>query len=181
LTAVSTRGIALVVAGVLAVFGCKNVPDTYAPPIQRKPSFGADTERLKHFVAMGDEDAPMHFMQDIHSSLEGGSWRWTGQRPTVRLFLRSIKSLRLVVEFFIPDAVIQQTGPLTVRYVVNGHAVDSVRYDSPGQKRFEKPVDASWLVADADNVVSAELDKVYIAEADKAKLGLALNGIGFLD
>jgi hypothetical protein len=113
--------------------------------------------------------------------LEGGSWRWTGQRPTVRLFLRSVKNLRLVMEFFIPDAVMQQTGPITIRFIVNGRALDTVRYDSPGQKRFEKAVDSSWLLPDADNIVSAELDKVYIAEADKAKLGVALNGIGFLD
>jgi hypothetical protein len=174
-------------AGLLAGAGCVSVPDTYAPPIQRNPTLPTGSagsgraEQRKHFLAMGDEDAAAHILGDINDALEGGTWRWTGQKPTVRLFLKTVTNLRLVMDFSIPGPVLEQTGPLTIRYVVNGHLVEALRYDTPGQKRFEKPVEASWLHRNGDNIVSAELDKVYIAEADKARLGIALTGIGFVD
>jgi hypothetical protein len=42
-------------------------------------------------------------------------------------------------------------------------------------------VDASWLYKNGDNLVTAELDKVYIAEADGARLGVTLTRVGFLE
>jgi hypothetical protein len=172
--------IAVAIAALLTG-GCVSHPETYAPPIQRNAAPKDGAGQWKHYVAMGDDGAPKHFIKDIHATLEGGTWRWTGQKPAVRLALPTVKSLRLVMEFSIPDAVLKQTGPLTIRYVVNGRTLDAVRYDTPGQKRFEKPVEESWLYLNGENVVSAELDKVYVAEADQAKLGVALTGIGFLD
>lgn len=172
---------ALPAALVLAATSCVNIPDTYAPPMQRKALAGPDTSNLKHFVAMGDEHAADHFLQDVNASLEGGSWRWTGQKPTLRFVLASVRNLRLIMDFSIAGETMKQTGPLTITYWVNGKALDKVRYEKPGEQRFEKAVPEAWLYKNGDNVVTAELDKVYIAEGDGAKLGVTLMRIGFLD
>jgi hypothetical protein len=169
----------------LAVFavaagGCVSIPDTYAPPMQRRALAGPDTSHLKHFVAMGDQYAPDHFLKDVNLSLEGGSWRWTGQAPTLRFVLKSTHNLRLVMDFSISGETMKQTGPVTITYWVNGKVLDKVHYDKPGEQHFEKAVPEEWLYK-GDNIVTAELDKVYIAEADGVKLGFPLVRIGFVD
>ena len=55
--------------------------------------------------------------------------------------------------------------------------LDRVTYTTSGERHYEKPVDPKWL-ADTDNVVSAELSKVFVGE-DGARLGLALIRTGF--
>ena len=171
---------AVLIGLLLAATGCVNIPDTYAPPMQRRALAGPDTSHLKHFVAMGDEHATDHFLKDVSPSLEGGVWRWTGQTPTLRFVLTRVRNLRLVMDFSISGETMKQTGPLTITYWVNGKALDKVLYEKPGEQHFEKPVPEKWLY-DGDNIVTAELDKVYIAEADGAKLGVTLVRIGFLD
>ena len=161
-----------------ALAGCVKQDETYAPPYQRRPLAGPDTSRLKHFIAMNDPDAPAHFVRDIHEELQGGLWRWTGQRPLLR-FVLPAKPPRLtfVMDFTIPGEVLKQTGPITITYFINTRQVDQVTYSQPGEQHFEKPVDPIWLAAE-DNVVSAELSKVFVGD-DGARLGLALVRAGF--
>jgi hypothetical protein len=148
--------------------------------MQRQAFSGPDTRFLKHFITMNDPRAPDHFLRDVSSTLEGKAWRWTGQRPLLKLVLPSTKNMKLIWDFGIPQEALLQTGPLTIRFLVNGRQLDQVVYDKAGAYHFEKPVAADWLVA-GDNIVGAELDKVYIAEADKARLGVTLAQVGFAD
>jgi hypothetical protein len=162
----------------LLLAGCVKQDETYAPPYQRHPLAGPDTSRLKHFAAMNDPDAPAHFLRDVNERLESGLWRWTGQRPLLRFALpRNTGKLKFVMDFSIPGEVLKQTGPLTVTYFINAHQIDRVTYTAPGEQHFEKAVDPKWLEKD-DNVVSAELSKVFVGE-DGARLGLALVRAGF--
>ena len=157
---------------------CVKQDEIYAPPYQRRPLAGPDTSRLKHFIAMNDPDAPAHLVRDVHSELQGGLWRWTGQRPLIRFILpRGAKRLKFIMDFAIPDDVMKQTGPLTVTYFINTHQIDQITYSKPGDQHFEKAVEPGWL-ADLDNVASAELSKVFVGE-DGARLGLALVRAGF--
>src|SRR5262245_7901526 len=164
--------IGVLLAVCLCFPACVSIPDTYAPPMQRKALAGPDTTNLKHFIAMADEHAEEHFLRDVNSALESGAWRWTGQKPTVRFFLKSTRRLRFAMDFGLNGETMKQTGPVTIIFWVNGKVLDKVRYDEPGGKHFEKPVDESWLYKNGDNVVTAELDKVYVAEADGARLGI---------
>jgi len=162
----------------LLLTGCVKQDETYAPPYQRRPLAGPDTSRLKHFIAMNDPDAPAHFLRDVNDRLESGFWRWTGQRPLIDFALpRHTGKLKLVMDFTIPDPVINQTGPITVTYYINTHRIDQVTYSKAGEQHYEKAVDPQWL-ADVDNVVSADLSKVFVGD-DGAKLGLALIRVGF--
>ncbi|MBK5293518.1 MAG: hypothetical protein JJE04_17815 [Acidobacteriia bacterium] len=159
--------------------GCVSIPDSYAPPMQRHGIAGPDNRGLKHFIAMNDPAAPVHFLRDIGPTLENGLWRWTGQKPTLKFFLPSVAHLTLQVDFSIHDVILQQTGPITISYFINGHPLDKATYAKGGEQHFEKAVEESWLLKGSINVVSAELDKIYVAPDDGAKLGLTLIRAGF--
>jgi hypothetical protein len=156
-------------------------PDYYAPPEQRRPMAGPDTSRLKHFIAMNDPGAGDHILRDVNEAVEGNAWRWTGQRPMLRFVVPKVDGLRLVMEFAFNSETMAATGPVTVRYLVNGHLLDTVTYAKEGGQRFEKAVPREWLAGGEDVVVAAELDKVWVSPDDGAKLGIILSRAGFLD
>ena len=160
--------------------GCVNIPDSFSPPVQRHPVSGPDTSRLKHFIAMNDPAAEDHFLSDI-GPLEAGAWRWTRQNPTLRFVLPSSKGLKFVADFSISSDTLNVTGPLTITYFVNGHTLDTVKYDKAGEQHFEKPVPAEWLGEGQDTIVKIALDKVYVAPADGVKLGVTLVRAGFTE
>jgi hypothetical protein len=160
--------------------GCVYHDNWYAPPAQRHPISGPESSYLKHFIAMNDPHATDHFIRDV-GDLEANYFRWTGQKPTFRFLVRSRKGLKFAMDFSLPGDTMKQTGPVTVTYVVNGHELARETYAEPGEKHFEKPVPADWIGGNGDVVVSAGLDKVYIAEADKVKLGFTLVRAGFKD
>jgi hypothetical protein len=164
----------------LLLAACVKIDDTYAPPIQRRPVSGPDTSRLKHFIAMNDPAAEDHFLRDV-GPLEGESWRWTRQNPTLRFVLPSTRGLKLLVEFGIHDDTLRSTGPLTITYLVNGHVLDRVRYEKSGGQSFQKAVPSEWLGDGEDVVVKVALDKVYVAPADGAQLGVTLARAGFVE
>ena len=160
--------------------GCVSHENWYAPPMQRHPVSGPESSNLKHFIAMNDPHAAEHIVRDV-GELENNHFRWTGQKPAFRFFLRSRKGLEFTMDFSFSGETMKQTGPVTVTWVVNGHELARETYATPGEKHFEKPVPPDWIGGNGDAIVSAELDKVYIAEADKAKLGVTVLRAGFRD
>jgi hypothetical protein len=165
-------------AGVLA--GCLNMPESYAPPMQRRALAGPDTSGLKHFIAMNDPAAPDHFLRDVRD-LESGTWRWTGQNPTLRFVLPTVEGVKFKAEFSVSGETFATTGPFHITYWVNGKQLDKVRYTAPGPQSFSKPVDPAWLVKDGDNVVKMELEKAYVAKGDGVVLGVTLTRAGFVE
>jgi hypothetical protein len=129
---------------------------------------------------MNDPAAEDHFLNDI-GPLEAGAWRWTRQNPTLRYVVPVTKGLKFVADFSISSDTMKVTGPLTIAYFVNGHALDTVKYEQPGEQHFEKPVPAEWLSEGQDVVVKLALDKVYTAPGDGAKLGVTLVRAGFAE
>ena len=161
--------------------GCVRMDEWYAPPIQRKPMAGAIVSPLRHFVNMNDPRADDYIVRDISSALEGNAYRWARKRPTLRFVLQSTEHLRFVMDFFLSPDTMKVTGPVTISYYINNHLLDRVRYDKPGIVHFEKPVSPEWLIAGAETLAAAELDKTYVAPADNAVLGFVLNRAGFVD
>ncbi len=135
---------------------------------------------LREFIEMSDPAAPAHILSDISDTVESGSWRWTEDRPALLFVVPRRDGWRLLVEFAIAESTFRETGAFHITFRVNNHVLDKVRYDSVGQKRFEKPVPSGWLQAGSENLVVAEIDKVYVAEADKRKLGVVLTRAGFV-
>jgi len=159
---------------------CVNTPDIYAPPTQRKPFVLEAPGPLKHFIAMDDPAAPAHLMMDVNERVEAGGGRWTGKRPVLRFRVPTRKHLKLVMDFSFHEVVLKNTGPITVRFAVNNHVLDTVRYEKDGGHHFEKAIDPSWIHPNGDVLVALELNRIFVAP-DGARFGLMLQRAGLLD
>lgn len=129
-------------------------------------------------IEMNGPDAPLHFVRDISPDLQGGSWRWTQQEPTLKILLLTTKDLKYSADFTLWDQAMRQTGPVQISFLVNGRTLGSNRYATPGYKHFEKPVPPEWLRTDTETVLAARIDKLYVAEQDQARFGFILSRLG---
>jgi len=165
----------------LLLAGCTDIPDTYAPPVQRRPLTAPEPSPLTHFIAMKDAAAEAHFLSGVSRHLEGGAWRWLEPRAELMFRLESVAHLRFVMEFAIPEITFAQRGPAVISISVNGHLLERVRYGKGGEYRFEKAVPAAWLRTHLNNYVTLEIDKPWVAPQDGARLGFILKSAGFLE
>lgn len=160
--------------------GCARVPESYPPPMQRKPLPGLEEGPSGMVVSMSDANAEAYFVRDISPALEGGRWRWTNARPELKLYLPDTKSLKLVWEFSIVPVTFEQTGPVTVSFFVNQKLVGRVACPAPGEYKFEQPVLADLLKLNDFNRIAAQADKLWVSPTDGAKLGFTMTRAGFL-
>ena len=160
--------------------GCSNIPDSYAPPIQRKPLTGVEPSPIGTFVNLGEPNADAYIVRDITGYAES-SWRWTRKRPELRFFLDSTDHLKFKADFSLADVTFKETGPVTISIFINGHRLDSLKYGSAGRKEFEKPVPAAFLVPKSVNLAALEIDKVWVSKTDGAVLGFILTSAGFTE
>lgn len=169
-----------VLTSLLFMAGCVNIPSTYQPPIERKPVTGPAPGVLGSLVSMSDPDANSYIVKDVSAAVESGAWRWVFRRPELRFRLAGVKDAKLVVDLAIAKEAFDATGPVTISFFVNDQLLEAVRYDQPGNKRFEKPVPAGWLRPDAMTRVALEIDKLYKSPQDGAELGFVLSRVGFV-
>ena len=163
----------------LLLSSCVNIPDSYAPPVQRKPLTGTEPHPIGNFVNMGDLNATAYIVKDVADGIEAGSWRWARKRPELRFFLETIENLSYKADFSIADTLLRETGPVTISIFINGQLLDTLKYAEGGEKHFEKPVPPKFLRAKAMNFVAMEIDKVWVSKADGVILGFILTRAGF--
>ncbi len=164
----------LAVAGALILAGCQSIP-TFAPPEQRQPMSDVRPYRVRHVADFRTGDAT-RVVSDILPP--AGGWSWTRKRPTVKAQLRGLPQVFYEIDFAIADATFKETGPVAITFLVNDHALDTIRYDKPGPQRYEKLVPSDWLQLGKENFAAAEIDKVWTSPDDGAKLGFILNRMG---
>lgn len=164
----------------LLAAGCARAPDSYPPPMQRKPLPDLEETPSGMLVAMNDPNAALYLVRDISPGLEGGRWRWTNQRPELKLYLTSTENLKLVWEFAIVETTFRTTGPVTVSFFVNGRPAGALSCPRPGDYRFEQPVPPDLLRPNAYNSIAAQADKLWVSPEDGVKLGFTLTRAGFL-
>jgi hypothetical protein len=167
----------LVCAASLIASACQNIPGPLATPVQRQALENFRPYKISAIVDMSDEDAPAHFVQDLTSNATS-AWRWTGKRPTLRVRMRSAENLRYTIDFAVGGAMLRNTGPLTISFLVNDHVLDRVRFDREGVHHFEKAVPAGWVTAEQETTVGAEIDKPWIPPEGGPQLGIVLMRIG---
>jgi hypothetical protein len=161
--------------------GCSDIPDSYAPPVQRKPLTGAEPNPIGTFANLGEPSADAYIVSDITGYVESSSWRWTRKRPELRFFLDSIQNLKFEADFSIADVTLKETGPVTISIFINGHRLDSVKYAVAGRKHYRKPVPEAFLLPKAVNFAALEIDKVWVSKTDGAVLGFILTSAGFTE
>ncbi|HUA86515.1 MAG TPA: hypothetical protein VMB85_21805 [Bryobacteraceae bacterium] len=162
----------------LSLCACRDVPDYPLP--QQSPSFENFRTHAVRVVDLAQGGADQHIVRDII----GGSslpWRWTLQRPAVKVRIGFNTSLNYLIDFTIAAATFKTTGPVTIAFTVNDHVLDRVRYTSPGPKHFEKPVPREWIQPHQDAIAGAEIDKVWVSKDDGAHLGFILSRIGLVE
>lgn len=156
---------------------CDRAPESYPPPEQRHPVDGPNPGESSMMIDLSDPDAPAHYLKDIEEG--DGSWRWTGQRPTLKIFVFTKDHLKLSADFTLWETALQQTGPVQLTFFVNDRPLDKIRYSEPGYGHFEKPVPSDWLTPDSESTVAIAIDKLYTAPQDGKKFGLILSRMGF--
>ncbi len=134
--------------------------------------------RIEHIVKLSEGD-----ISQVASDIlrPAGGWSWTGQHPAVKIRVRSAQKVHYSIDFTVADVTFKETGPVSITFFVNDHALDTLHYAKPGPQHYEKAVPAEWLQTDKDNVVGAEVDKVWTSPDDGAKLGLILTQIGLTE
>jgi len=159
--------------------GCANIPDSYAPPVQRRPLSGTEPSPVGHFVNMSDANADAYIVKDVSDASEAGSWRWVRKRPELRFFLETTDHLNFKADFSVAESTFRDTGPVNISVLINGKLLDTIPCAEPGEKHFDKPVPAKLLRAKAMNFAALEVDKVWVSKSDGAVLGFILTRAGF--
>jgi len=85
------------------------------------------------------------------------------------------------MDFSIAESTLKDTGPVTISILVNDNPLDTLHYDTPGQRHFQKPVPESFLRAKTVNHVTMEIDKPWVSKDDGAVLGYILTRAGFTE
>lgn len=122
------------------------------------------------WVPMGAPEAESQIVSGIYQ-LEGGSWRWMGERA-VLLLKRPPGPARAEVELYLPESA----APRQVVVKMDGRPVAEGRYERPGSYRLRSPAP---LRAERDPVtLEIEVDRTFSPRGDHRRLGLILSGAG---
>ncbi len=162
----------------LCLAACDRLPESYPPPQQRPTLDRLTPAPDAMMVSMQGPDAGLAIVKDVYPASDGVAWRWTKQQPTVRVLVLSTTGIQYAADFALWDDAFKITGPLEISFLVNGKLLDKVRYATSGDKHFEKPVPADWLVNNTEATVSLAVDKLYTAPADGAQFGVILKRLG---
>lgn len=140
-----------------------------------------ENQPLKHYVQMSQRDALEYVVQDVQPALHDGAWRWTLQRPALRLRLPKTRGLKFRAQLTVPEITFAQTGPVKITIAVQGFPLDTLSIGKPGETIFEKDVPADWLTTTRPVTVQFEIDKLWVSPADGVKHGFILTGAGFVE
>jgi hypothetical protein len=169
----------IAVFAALMLLACGGPPDVYAPSTPRKPIDIFGTDALGAWVAMNSKDAPVSIVRGIGSDVIAGAWRWASPTAELRFYLNSTTGWKAKADYSIARAVLDQAGPITLRFFVNNTLLDTVRHERDGRFTWEKPVPASALVAGGMNYLRIEADK-FIQDAGGRQTSFILTAAGFV-
>ncbi len=161
----------------ISLAACDRTP-WFSAPVQR-PSFGDFAGHAARVVEMEDRDADRRIVRDI-LPLTDAPWRWTGQRPAVKIRVRADENLKYTMDFTLPQITFKDTGPVSIAFTVNDHLLDRVRCTEPGFKHFEKAVPPDWLPIDEYAIVGAEIDKLWTDPGSGRKYGFIITRMGLV-
>lgn len=165
----------LIFVSALLVGGCGSDPPVQVP--EQRSEVAAPPSLRPSILQAGSPEMQRYIVADI-GAIEQGAWRWTGKRPTVKFQVETNDKFTYVIDFALVDGMFTATGPVTLKFFVSDHTLESVRYDKPGGHHFEKAVPPEWIDIGKETLVGAELDKLYTASGSDGPLGFILGFIG---
>lgn len=170
----------LLLAGSVALTGCVRYPEPYRPPMQRNPVEIEANSKLSHFIAMNSADAERHIVDGV-LGLNDGSWRWCMKRAVFQFDVPDAKHKKLLAEITIPELTFEQTGAVKIRVTIGSHVLDTVSFDKPEVRTYEKAAPPEWIKTDEPVLVSLEIDKLWRSPSDGAERGFILTRVGFVE
>jgi len=134
-------------------------------------------EARSPFVKMGDADDEDQLVQGFYQ-IEGGAWRWTSSKFSVVLAKPQGKTARLELKFSLPQAVVDQQGPLTLSAQINGSKLPAETYSKAGDYTYSAPAPS----LKGTNTVEFSTDKAIAPTAqDKRELALIVVSVSLID
>jgi hypothetical protein len=132
-------------------------------------------------LVVGHPDQDAFFVADVLRGDPRADAYWTGPAPELKFLVspNSRLSYDFTMRFYLPGQIFEKTGPVTIRFFVNDHLLDRMRYDSPEQHTYLKPVPSEWISRADYTTVRIEVENPYIAPGDGARLGFLLQSAGF--
>jgi hypothetical protein len=151
----SILGAAILATLLLGAYGCGRQASE-----PRKRTASAARAVLLSRIGAGDPRAEVQFVSGFHR-VEQNKWRWTEGKFAVQLRPppgASEDGARLVLQFALPEVVIQKLGAIELKARVAGRSLPAARYTRPGQQVYEQQVPAGVLKGSSARV-EFELDK----------------------
>jgi len=162
----------LVIALFLASLGCKQHPKRVA---------ASEREELASMISTADPLSAGQFTRGLYPIDPGVAWRWTAKDFTVSLRPprdAAQKGAQLVLQFTIPDAVIQSLKSMTLSASIGGLKLAPEEYKAAGGYSYTRDVPAENLKG-ANIPVDFALDKVLPPSgAETRELGIIVSKVG---
>lgn len=168
-------GAALLLAIVLflASLGCKQHPKRIA---------AGERDELSSMISTADPLSAGQFTKGFYPMDPGVAWRWTAKEFTVNLSPpreAAQKGAQLVLQFTIPDAVIQSVKSMTLSASIGALKLAPEEYKAAGGYSYARDVPAENLKS-ANIPVAFALDKVLPPSgAETRELGIIVSKVGF--
>lgn len=163
----------------LPLGACTPLPDYYPVPAQRPASTGSEPEPLGPLVSFSDPRATQHIVDGFLDAALDQTWRWAQDKATVRVRVADANQQRFVLRAAFPEGSHNALLPIHAKIFINDRLWETVTFAKGGHVTFARDVSPAFLRANAENRIRCETDPVYVAEADKIKLGMIISEIGF--
>jgi hypothetical protein len=148
----------------------------------QNPVTGQSEDRnqpLLSSVRMNDTSAESQLLNGFYP-VENNAWRWTAGKFSVKLRTppgATQSGAGLALAFTLPDSVIQKLKDIAITASINGTALKSEDYKTPGAYVFAADVPGSLLAADSVQVDFA-LDKTMPpGDVDRRQLGVIAGSV----
>jgi hypothetical protein len=151
------------------VFGLRPFDISTGPIDRVRAETAVERKPVLSVLSMGAPEAEQQIVSGIYS-LEGGRFRWMGQKAVV-LLKNPAQTASLMVRFYIPD----QAPGRTVTAYVNGRQVAEQTYAAAGIHILS--TEPTGVNGDSATV-TITVDKVFSTPGDPRQLGMVLSEIG---
>ena len=111
--------------------------------------------------------------------MEDNAWRWCGGKAALRVRLGGVESLKFSMKHAVQVQVIARAKTVRMRILINGKPWEEMVYEKDGIYEIEKPAPVKWLLPNAENVITIEVDKPLPAQGDTPEMGFILVHAGF--
>lgn len=111
---------------------------------------------------------------------EQSGWRWTRKEFNLTLTRDAHQTYRrMSIHVFVPDAVLEQLGAVTLSATVDGSALQPAIFDRPGNHVIHRPVNLSGPTT-TEHLFLFSLDKsLNQGRSDQRELGIIVSSIEF--